>query len=221
MLWNGIVIKSRNQFSLTVTHLQLPDIPVRLEQAIDFTEEDDNEIVLDLEVRGAYCHVISPSGKSAAVLNLTTFRLMNQCQEGFSLRFRASASPRVWYRRLETSKVEGSPPYSTVDVLVFGYQLQADAVAARLAKNRLYLQDPEYLPDGYQYQNPQALDLPDILPQSSLLPAGFQEQAAHDTSSLTPNNAELDFDSLLNRFSCSNGLKEVGAVAEVTSVLLR
>jgi hypothetical protein len=208
----------------------LPDIKVRLEQVVDSAEllevgkRNNNQIILDLETRGTYCNVIMPSGTSVAILNLTTFRLMNQCQEELSLRFQASVSLSTWYRQLQNSGAEEKSPYSKIDVLVFGYQHEADAVAAKLAESGLYLQDPDYVPDGFQYQNPQALDLPDILPRTIRLPVStvaVQHQTAHDTSLLPADSTEVDFDKLLDNFSCRTGLHEIAAAAQVSSALLR
>jgi hypothetical protein len=208
----------------------LPNIKVRLEKAVDFAElleidkRNNNDVILDLETRGTYCNVVLPSGTSVAILNLTTFRLMSQCQEDLSLRFQASISLSTWYQQLEKSGAEGKSPYSSIDVLVFGYQHEANAVAAQLAENKLYLQDPEYVPDGYQYLNPQALDLPDILPRSIRLPAttaAAQQRLAHDTTTLPADSTDVDFDKLLDNFSCRNGLHEIAAAAQVSSTLLR
>jgi hypothetical protein len=201
-----------------------------LEQAVDSAElyeigkQNNNKIVLDFETKGTYCNVVLPDGTIVAILNLTTFRLMKRCQEDLSLRFQASISLSTWYQQLQNPSTEGKSLYSKIDVLVFGYQYEANAVAARLAKNRFYLQDPDHVPSGYQYQNPQALDIPDVIPLANRLfasTAAIQNQSAHYTLPLAADFTEVDFDRLLDNFSCSTGLNELSAAAEIVSTLLR
>jgi hypothetical protein len=209
---------------------QLPGIQVRIDktfgsvQASQLDEQSSDDIILDLEVRGLYCNIILPSGKSIAILNLTSFRLLNRCQEDLALRFQASVPLSAWYQQVESSEADTSPRHSKIDILVFGYQNQADAVAAKLAENKFYLQDPEHVPKGYQYHNPQALDLPDGMPQLKCLPAYTDAKEHHTANGAVPlaiSNAEVDYDKLLDIFSCSKGLIEVTAVAQVSSTLLR
>lgn len=107
---------------------------------------------------------------------------------------------------------------------MFGYRFEADVVAAKLAASDFFLQDPDSIPDGFCYENPQCLDLPaaplGALPMIET--SAIQRDLPNDDIALTQTDEfDFDFDRILDAFACHDGLVQAPAVAQISTALLR
>jgi len=179
---------------------------------------------LDLKFYETRCNVVAASGQVAAVLNMKTFRSFTQCQKNLRLRLQATTQLSSWFKQLSGPETGTEPRYCEMNVLVFGYRHEADSAAVRLAAQRLYLQDPDHVPLGFSYENPQCLELPPVhvqidLPSNS--PAVPRLQPTDELGFVQGDKTEIDFDIMLNTFACHDGLVQASAVAQVSTTLLR
>ena len=114
----------------------------------------------------------------------------------------------------------------SVDLNVYGDPEAGCDVAMKLSQHGFFLQDPDYLPEGITYENPQCLKIPahlricestiaddigDDTPPTSL---------AQNMSSQALQNAEFDFDVLLDRFAQHNDLAQAVVDSRITTILL-
>ncbi|XPS70549.1 hypothetical protein M3J07_002764 [Ascochyta lentis] len=170
------------------------------------------------------CNIVAPSGRPAAVLNQASFRLFDRIRRDGLVRVELSEQS---LRSLKStrSKNETSGRYTHVDMIIFGPRSYADEVATRLASEEVFLQDPDDMPVGFAYENPQTLVLPGNLP---VAPARHENQvtsvhvAVPDTSSglLDSRGSAVDFENLLNTFACHRDLVQATTDLHILTELL-
>ncbi|KAF2726768.1 hypothetical protein EJ04DRAFT_539274 [Polyplosphaeria fusca] len=169
------------------------------------------------------CDVLAPSEQVAAVLNMKSFRSLVGLQIAHLIRFEGSVNSQSWLQAVDLSNASADSRYSSIDVLVFGYRFEADVVAANLAASGFFLQDPDHIPPGFCYENPQCLDLPAIsFGDFSIIEApAVQEGLPEDDLALTQtDDFLLDFDRILDVFACQDGLVQASAVPQISTALL-
>ncbi|KAF1840938.1 uncharacterized protein K460DRAFT_389454 [Cucurbitaria berberidis CBS 394.84] len=212
----------------------VPDIQVRLNKTFDpllatwGAINASGSVTLGLQFVEGRCDIVAPSGQVAAVLNMKSYRSLLRLQLDTSIRLEASAKPASWLHQTNTSEKIAETRYCSMDVLFFGYRYEADTVATKLAAENFYLQDPDHLPAGFSYENPQCLDLPIssyVQPPTadlSVIPTDLptQESMLISNSILdTDDEFELDFDKLLDAFACHDHLVQASAVVQVSAKL--
>lgn len=176
------------------------------------------------------CDIIAASGQTAAVLNMKSFRALQRVQQETTIRLTGSGRPASGMQQTATSEKDGENRYCSLDILIFGYRYEADAVASKLAAEDFYLQDPDNLPEDFVYENPQFLDLPIPTFTQPIITDHFVDR--HDSSTresmLIPaldlpadDEFELDFDKLLDTFACHDDLSQAAAVVQVSAELYR
>jgi uncharacterized protein YeaC (DUF1315 family) len=154
---------------------------------------------------------------------MKSFRSLARVQQEVYVRLEGAAELSSWLQGGNPSENRKDSRYCLIDILVFGYHHDAELVAAKLAANGLFLQDPDHIPPGFTYENPQCLDLPEIpraeasqigrIIMKKALPAGGRVLAQE-------NDFELDYDRLLDDLACHDGLVQATVVAQVSTTLL-
>ena len=174
------------------------------------------------------CDIVVASGQVAAVLNMKSFRSLQRLQQEIPIRLTGSSRPASWLQQIATSDKDAGTRYCSIDILVFGYRSEADVVASKLGIEGLYLQDPDNLPEGFVYENPQCLDLP-IATYVQPLPTDHsvmrrelptrEAMLVPELNLPTDDEFELDFDRLLDTFACHDDLSQAAAVVQVSAEL--
>ena len=213
--------------------MQIPDIQVRLSKAFDSASTLSSHLVgsqvdsdfasLVLLFAEDRCDVVTPSGHVVAVLNMSSFRSFVRIQREITIRLEGSVQSLLSWQS-NVSQNDADSRCCSIDVLVFGYRSQAEVVAAKLAASSFFLQDPDYIPTGFSYENPQCLDLPDVAPVD--LPMLDTSVIRKDVPAIELDLAQdddfaLDFDRILDVFACHDGLVQASAVAQISTALLR
>lgn len=197
--------------------MALPSTLVHSQQASIFAR-------LELSFAEDRCDVVIPSGQVAAVLNMKSFRSLVSLQIANLIHFEGSVNSQSWLQAIDLSNASADSRYCSIEVLVFGYRFEADEVAAKLAASGFFLQDPDHIPSGFCYENPQCLDLPAISlgALSTIEAPAVQKDLHEDDLALTQTgDFELDFDRILDTFACHDGLVQASAVAQISTALLR
>jgi len=226
----------RSKHWIRLIQMQLPGIEVRFNKGVDPVSTilnqttETNFLNLGLSVTQNRCEVVAFSGEVVGALNMKSFRSLARVQQEVYIRFEGAAKLSSCIQRVNPSESNNDTRYCSIDILVFGYRHDAELVAANLAANDFFLQDPDHVPPGFSYENPQCLDLPDIpgaenlqtngtivkkaLPTGERVPAGDRVQAQDD-------DFELDYDRLLDDFACHDDLVQATVVAQISTTLLR
>jgi len=209
--------------------MQLPGVEVRFNKGIDpvstiMSQQTKSYLSLGLMVTRNRCDVVAPSGQVVAVLNMKSFRSLARVQQEVYVRLEGSAE-------LSSRSQSDNPPgnkkdsqYCSIDILVFGYRHDAELVAVKLAANDFFLQDPDDIPSGFSYENPQSLDLPDMpRTEASQIDRTITKKAllAGERVLTQVEDFELDYDRLLDNLACHDGLVQATAVTQVSTTLLR
>lgn len=210
--------------------MQLPGVEVRFNKGIDpvlttlSQQTDSNFLRLGITIAQNYCEVVAPSKQVVAVLNMKSFRQLARVQKEVHFRLEGAADLLSWLLSDNSPGNQKGSRYCSIDILVFGYRQEAELVAANLATNGLFLQDPDHVPPGFIYENPQCLDLP-FMPgaETSQIERTIMEKAspARERVPAQEDDFELDYDRVLDAFACHDGLIEAKAVAQVKTTLLR
>jgi SWI/SNF-related matrix-associated actin-dependent regulator of chromatin subfamily A3 len=155
---------------------------------------------------------------------MKAFRSFTESKKACHLRLQANMQLASWLQQPSGSGTATTPRYCALDVLVFGYRHEAEIAAAELASQGFYLQDPDGVPPGFSYENPQCLELPPVdipLHLPSQDPSIPRAQSLTGLEFVHGNPADVDLDILLDTFACHSGLVQASAVAQVSTSLLR
>ncbi|CAO2650533.1 Nn.00g018250.m01.CDS01 [Neocucurbitaria sp. VM-36] len=212
----------------------VPDVQMRLQKGFDpllavrGAQGDSGHATFGLNFFEGRCDIVLASGQVAAVLNMKSFRSLQRLQQETSIRLTGSSRPASWLQQTTTSEKDADTRYCSLDILIFGYRHEADLVASKLGTEGLYLQDPDNLPEGFVYENPQYLDLPipnyvqpllmDHSVSRSELPTR-EAMLVPDLNVPPDDEFELDFDKLLDTFACHDDLSQAAAVVQVSAEL--
>ncbi|KAI0577635.1 DNA repair and recombination protein RAD5C, partial [Pyrenophora tritici-repentis] len=205
----------------------LPGLPVRFNKGVDplmitkDSQVDPGSTELHLTFLESYCEIKACSGGPLGVLNTASFRQLSGLPPEIKIRLTGQLSLANSSHEGNNSKDNDSPRLRSLDVLVFGFRSQAKIAAAKLAANGIYLQEPDQVPWGYVYENPQYLDLP-VLPQSDEGSANIisdTRTAGVLHAQSVESETDLDFDKMLGTFACHNGLGQATAVGQVSNTL--
>ena len=126
---------------------------VRLQNAVSY-------VVLDLQFEESRCLLGGPGLSEVALLNTKDFEAFSSWQKDAAVRLEALIP---WTAMLQVADqrgwIRGGAVLST-DINLYGSSEYSSRVASELGKASFFLQDPECLPEGKLYENPQWLQLP-------------------------------------------------------------
>ncbi|KAH8722371.1 SNF2 family N-terminal domain-containing protein [Phaeosphaeriaceae sp. PMI808] len=185
-------------------------------------ERDSNIATFELVLLNTHCDLIAPSGHILGVLNMQSYRVFFELQQAAYTWFAGLIDCSSWFTN-DGSAIGNSLPRSySIDVLIFGSRSQAEVVAKKLAANNLYLQDPDYIPGGFVYENPQCINfasIPQVEPcvgAAVIVPDGLTADKSHET---LDDEFGVNYEKVVDLFACHNDLIQETAVAQVTSSL--
>ncbi|KAH7065668.1 SNF2 family N-terminal domain-containing protein [Paraphoma chrysanthemicola] len=209
----------------------LSDIPVRLNkewdpaQVTSILQGGFHITEFDLAFQPSHCEIFTASGYQAAVLNMQSFRAFVELRQKADVRFAGSARMSTWIRDTQqnhsTPKTVASRSRS-IDVLVVGRRSGAEVVASILAANKLYLQDPDTIPAGLVYENPQCLEISFDLEadQSTLTHSILPDGLGIIEPDTTPDRSEVvEIDTIVDVFACQGDLARASVDARVSARL--
>ncbi|KAF2642209.1 hypothetical protein P280DRAFT_396724 [Massarina eburnea CBS 473.64] len=207
----------------------LPGVEMRFNNGIDpissplGQQTESNFLTLGLSFTQNRCDILLSSEMVVAVLNMKSFRSLASVQEEVSIRLEGSVKLPIRPQSNNQPKGKKDLRYCSVDILVFGYRDNAELVAAKLAANDFFLQDPNHTPPGFSYENPQCLDLPQILvTKGSQVKRKVVKKTVLERDRVVDqeDDFELDYDRLLDDFACHDDLVQATVVAQVSTTLL-
>lgn len=210
--------------------MQLPGVEVRFNKGIDpilttlSQQTDSNFLRLGLTVAQNHCEVVAPSKQVIAVMNMKSFQLLARVQQEVHVRLEGTADLPSWLPSDNQPGNKKGSRYCSIDILVFGYRQDAELVAAKLAKNDFFLQDPDHVPPGCSYENPQCLNLPIISAgETTQIDRTIMKESLSAGEMALAQNDDfvLNYDRLLDDFACHDGLVQAKAVVQISTTLLR
>ena len=184
-------------------------------------------ITLPLYFEDSRCVLRSLPDSEIATLNTKTFDQLQSIQKSRQLQLEGVFPSRDISSFADHAGVISPGTVTIIGLNVYGTPEVSDDVAKELSRNGLFLQDPDYVPEGTTYENPQCLKLPaHVMPQQRG-DFGVNEEGAsiassvHDSDSAgTLEEFGMDFDMLLDQFSQQNYLVQAAVNSRITTGLL-
>jgi hypothetical protein len=229
---------------LSKLFLQICDIGIRFRQetALNLSELVTTRatangsvfLILGLAFGESRCELQSKAGECVATLNKKTFSQLTRLRKSKSLVLEGILSMQALQPLTDSSGFIEGGKITNINLNIYGMPDVSDDVALELSRSGLFLQDPESLSDGYFYENPQCLKLPEhAFPIEGGVSSRTPEGPVHDEtrSSLTglaldetsvpaDFENELDFDLLLDRFAQHDYLVQATVDPRIKTPLL-
>ena len=156
-----------------------------------------------------------------AYLNTKSFHHLSGLQKAASSEWEALLPVRSLDSLTSRTGAIGPGEIAKLNLNVYGAAKMSDEIALKLARSGLYLQDPDSLPTGSTYENPQYLGLPaDTMPYANMPDGMHDEEVIAAEFSSHGNSYDLDFDALLDRFARHSYLVQATVDSRIMTPLL-
>lgn len=107
-----------------------------------------------------------------------------------------------------------------VDINVYGQRWASETVAMELSRERLFLQDPHWIPDTVAYENPQYLDLPDFSNEECQeYPLRKSNKGNDEDQSEFVDVMDFDYDAILDNLARHDYLEQATADGKIRTNL--
>lgn len=190
-------------------------------------------LVLDLVSHTSYFELLCEHELSVATINTKTFDQLSSLHELKSLTLEGVLPKRAMQTLADLSGYIKAGTIAAINLNVYGDPQMSDDIARELGRNKLFLQDPESVPEDIYYSNPQDLELPahaiSELGADNCVQVGPVGAAAHPPKAggkldgnPTADNFDLDlnFDQLLDSFAQHDDLLQASVDSRVQTPLL-
>jgi hypothetical protein len=179
---------------------------------------------LNFTFQSERCDLSTKGGEEVAVLNMTTFRALEEMQKWPSIRLEGLLDASRMPNKNSLFKSPKRQRESTIDIILYGQRHLAEQVAAKLCQADLFLEDPHFTPDAMPYENPQDLDIPD-LPRSQDIGLAHMSQQTEplfdgDPMDLVFDAPDLELDQIMDQLACHDYLDQARADGRIISNLL-
>jgi SWI/SNF-related matrix-associated actin-dependent regulator of chromatin subfamily A3 len=167
---------------------------------------------------------VADDGEEVAVLNMATFRLMEELAKNFLVQF--TGFVEICERKgyicfVGKSEASGDTSF---DIVVHGPRRVAKAVAEALSSAEHFLEDPYWGLDSIPYENPQYLQLSGLPLQ--------QHAPSHDGWNINDALADVDLaietmpdlvelDQMIDKFTCHDYLEQAHVDPRIVTDLMR
>lgn len=113
-----------------------------------------------------------------------------------------------------------NPKNVEIDINVYGQRSVSEAVATELSQERLFLQDPDWIPDLVAYENPQCLELPYFSDEECQENPLQQPNEENEEDQREPVDVmDLDYDAILDNLARHDYLKQATADGKIKTKL--
>ncbi|KAK5407027.1 hypothetical protein LTR20_007467 [Exophiala xenobiotica] len=140
-----------------------PESPVHLAEVSDFSETvkgTSSFLPLSLTFGTSSCELRNEAGTAIATMNTKTFNNLTRLQMLEHLEVQGVISMQHIKSFVDGAGMVGKGTIAEISVNIYGDLQIAEDVALELSRSGLFLQNPDFLPEGTRYENPQSLRLP-------------------------------------------------------------
>ncbi|KAK5401900.1 hypothetical protein LTR06_010818 [Exophiala xenobiotica] len=140
-----------------------PESHFYLAEVSDFSETADGTssfLPLSMTFGTSSCELRNEAGTAIATLNTITLNKLIRLQMLEHLELQGVISMRHIKSLVDEAGMVGKDTITEISVNIYGDIHIAENVALELARSDLFLQNPDFLPEGTRYENPQSLRLP-------------------------------------------------------------
>ena len=184
-------------------------------------------LILPLSFEDSRCVLRSHTNSEIATLNTKTFDHLQSIQRSQELELEGVLPVKDIQSLTHQAGVISRGLVTTVGLNVYGIPQVSDEVAKELSRNGLFLQDPDYVPEGTTYENPQCLKLPAHAMPWQRQDVVLSDKGAsktllvHDSDSAgMQEDISLDFDVLLDQLTQHNYLAQAAVDGRIITPLL-
>ncbi|KAK5215942.1 hypothetical protein LTR99_001703 [Exophiala xenobiotica] len=140
-----------------------PESHFYLAEVSDFSETADGTssfLPLSMTFGTSSCELRNEAGTAIATLNTITLNKLIRLQMLEHLELQGVISMRHIKSLVDEAGMVGKDTITEISVNIYGDIHIAENVALELSRSDLFLQNPDFLPEGTRYENPQSLRLP-------------------------------------------------------------